>query len=246
MTSSTGSKDPVLVVGASGRVGGELVRLLSASRLPVRALVRSNAAKAALPDNVDVVVGDLANRDKLTAAVDNVSAVFVGIRDHPLQPEWEGNLIALVADRRDLQYIKLSAFAAGLDPPPGYGRLHRSIELQLVETLLNWTVLRPYMYMQTYLEMADAVRRFGRLPLPLGRARVALVDCRDVARVAAAVLGNDRHRQKIYVLTGAESLAGTDTAQQIAAVTGKKVRYTAMPSWLAGLMMRAGGIGAWD
>jgi len=74
-----------------------------------------------------------------------------------------------------LRLVKVSAFAASLEPPPGYGRIHAAVEQRLARSTLRWTVLQPYMYMQNFLDMATPIRRAGRLPLPLGHSPVAYV-----------------------------------------------------------------------
>ena len=102
--------------------------------------------------------GDLGDRDSLDVATKGIQAAFIASRDHPDQVQWETNLIASLEARAPVQLVKVSAFAASLDPPPGYGRNHAAIEARLRESRLPWTVLQPYMYMQNFLEMANAVR----------------------------------------------------------------------------------------
>lgn len=238
---------PILVVGATGRIGGELIRLLAAAGKPVRALVRpGSAATASFAQDVEIVPGDLGDRDSLDVATKGIQAAFIAIRDHPDQLQWETNLIASLEARAPVQLVKVSAFAASLDPPPGYGRNHAAIEARLRESRLPWTVLQPYMYMQNFLEIADAVRYAGRIPLPLGHSRVAFIDTRDVARAAASVLGESGHDEQTYVLTGPESLRCADVAEAMTAVLARKVGYVPVPQWLAGRLMRLSGVTDWD
>ena len=238
---------PVLVVGATGRIGGELIRLLTAAGQPVRALVRPESASAtSFPQGVETVTGDLCDCASLDAATNGIDAAFVAIRDHPDQAQLETNLIASLEARAPVQLVKVSAFAASLSPPPGYGRIHAAIEERLRESALRWTVLQPYMYMQNFLEIADAVRYAGRIPLPLGHSRVAFIDARDVARAAASVLGESGHDEQTYVLTGPESLRCADVAEAMTAVLERKVGYVPVPQWLAGRLMRLSGATDWD
>lgn len=238
---------PILVVGATGRIGGELIRLLTAAGKPVRALVRPGSASATqFPQGVEIAPGDLGDRDSLDAATDQIAAAFVAVRDHPDQVQWESNLIASLETSNPVQLVKVSAFAASLDPAPGYGRIHAAIEARLRESGLPWTVLQPYMYMQNFLEIADAVRYAGRIPLPLGHSRVAFIDARDVARAAASVLGESGHDEQTYVLTGPESLRCADVAEAMTAVLARKVGYVPVPQWLAGRLMRLSGVTDWD
>ncbi|UCG73902.1 MAG: NmrA family NAD(P)-binding protein [Chromatiales bacterium] len=240
-------KRPVLVVGATGRIGGELLRLLAAAGKPVRALVRPDSASAkGFPQGVDIVTGDLSEPDSLHAATRGIGAAFIAVRDHPDQVQWESNLIESLEAAGEAQLVKVSAYAASLDPPPGYGRIHAAIEARLRESSLRWTVLQPYMYMQNFLEVADAIRYAGRIPLPLGHCRVAFIDARDVARVAASVLGSAGHDGQTYVLSGGESLRGTDVADAMTTVLERRVTYVPVPQWLAGRLMRLSGVTDWD
>lgn len=246
MTGTDVRPGPVLVIGATGRVGGELVRLLNEADRPVRALLRSPGAAARLPAGVDAVPGDLRDRSSLATAVSGVDAVFLAVRDHPDQVDWETRLIGVLEQRPPVRLVKLSAFAAGLDPAPGYGRIHRAIEKRLEASKLDWLILRPYMYMQNLLDLASAVRGPGFLPLPLGAAEIAFIDARDVARAAFHALEVRDPQQRTWVLTGPEALSGAAAARIMSASLGRRIRYLALPQWGADIVMRLDGVAGWD
>lgn len=247
MSKAQDRAQPILVVGATGRIGGELIRLLTTAGKPVRALVRPGSESATkFPQGVEIVPGDLNDRDSLDTATRDIDAAFIAVRDHPDQVQWESDLIASLETSGPVQLVKVSAFAASLDPAPGYGRIHAAIEERLCESTLRWTVLQPYMYMQNFLEVADAVRYAGRILLPLGHSRVAFIDARDVARAAASVLGHTGHDGQTYVLTGPESLRCAEVAEAMTAVLERQVTYVPVPQWLAGRLMRLSGATDWD
>ena len=240
----TNLSKPTLIVGGTGRVGSRIIELLTERGHAVRALVRSTESAARLPGNCEAVLGDLADTNSLADAVRNVGSACIAISDHPNQVTLEGNLIDALGG--DVNMVKISAFAAGLEPPPGYGRIHRAIEKRLEKSALRWTVLRPYAYMQNFLEMADAVRNLRALPFPLAQARVAFIDARDVALAAVAVMEDPQHAGKTYVLTGPESCSGADVAERLSDNLGKKIRYAATPQWMANFLMRLSGVSRWD
>jgi uncharacterized protein YbjT (DUF2867 family) len=247
VNSASGAAAQVLVVGGTGRVGGEVIRQLQADGIAVRALVRPHSRRrAALAGDIEIAEGDLGDRSSLDAAVTGVSAVFVAVSDHPRQAEWECSLIDAAESQGSLRLVKVSAFAASLEAPPGYGRIHAAVERRLARSTLRWTVLQPYMYMQNFLEMARPVRRAGRLPLPLGRSPVAFIDARDVSTAAACVLKKGGHGQRTYILTGSAALTGDDVAAAMSRSLQRRVRYLAVPQWLAGAMMRMDGVSRWD
>lgn len=84
---------------------------------------------------------------------------------------------------------------------------------------MGYTVLRPQLYMQNFLRFGSSVAGEGRFAAPMGDRRFALVDVRDVARVAAAALTEDEHAGKTYVVSGPEALSYGGAA------IGKKVAY---------------------
>ena len=247
MNPAPGDARPVLIVGATGRIGSEVIRLLLAQGISVRALVRPGSPLT-LPGaaGVEVVSGELGGRASLDSAVRGVAACVVAVRDHPDQAQWESALIDTLETHAPVPLVKVSAFAASLSPPPGYGRAHAEVEEKLRRSTLPWTVLQPYMYMQNLLDMATPVRKLGCLPLPLGRCRVAFIDARDVARAAAGVLVAGEHAGQTHVLTGGQALSGADLATALSEVLDRRVRYLAVPQALASLLMRADGVSRWD
>jgi uncharacterized protein YbjT (DUF2867 family) len=124
--------------------------------------------------------------------------------------------------------------------------VHAEIEAHLRQSGPDWTILRPYMYMQNLLDLAGPIRRLGLLPFPMGRARIALIDARDVARAAVAALGSAECAGRLCELTGPESLDLAACARIIGEVLGRRIRYLPVPQVVAGALMRLQGVGAWD
>ena len=100
--------------------------------------------------------------------------------------------------------------------------------------------------MQNFLEVAELVNNKGLLPLPFGQARIALVDARDVALAAGTLLLEPGISEKVFELTGPESLTVADCASTLSEVLQKKISYRSPPFWFAGLMMRMQGVSSWD
>lgn len=241
------SSRPVLIVGATGRVGGEVLRLLKDQGIAVRALLRPGSSSTlAEHPGVEIAQGALGDRASVDAAVEGTAACFLAVRDHPDQAQWENSLIDALEAHASIPLVKVSAFAASLVPPPGYGAIHAQVEQRLRRSTLRWTVLQPYMYMQNFLDVAAPVRKLGCLPLPLGRSRVGFIDARDVARAAACVLAAGNHTGQTHVLTGGEALSCAEVAGALSEALHRRVRYVAVPQGFAGLLMRADGVSRWD
>lgn len=236
----------ILVTGATGKTGVDVVRGLAIVGAGVRALVR-DAAKAQFlrRPGVEVVVGDLEKVDTLRAALRGVERVFLCSAADPKQVELQGNLIRTAKEAGVRQVVKLGALGTSLDSPSALGRWHAETEKQLIAAGLPWTFLRPHYFMQNFLGLAPAIKATGTLSLPLRSAKIPLVDTRDVAAVAVETLTGAGHERKIFDITGPEALSGTDLVQKLSKATGKTIRYVDAPPEQAKKEMLAAGWPEW-
>lgn len=216
----------ILVTGASGQVGGALVEELVRRGAQMRAMVRTEErANGLAARGVDVVVGDFERPESLPEALDGVNRVFLMSRDDPRQPMMEGALIEAAARAGVERIVKLSASGARPDNPVALMRWHAQAERTLEDSGLEYTVLRPQLYMQNFLRFGPSIAAEGKFTAPMGDRQFAFVDVRDVARVAAAALIEEAHAGAAYVVTGPEALSYGGAAETISAAIGKKVTY---------------------
>ena len=217
---------PVFVTGATGQVGGAVLVELVRRGVRARAMVRTDARSDALAARgVDLIIGDLERPETLPKALEGVGCVFLMSRDDPRQPEMEGALIEAAARVGVERIVKLSASGAAPDSPVALMRRHAQAERHLESSGLGYTILRPQLYMQNFLRFGPSVAEEGKFAAPMDDRRFALVDVRDVARVAAAALIEDEHEGATYVVTGPEALSYGDAAEAIGAAIGKEVAY---------------------
>ena len=221
----------ILVTGATGLNGSELVRRLSAKGIPSRALVR-NPAKAqplaSLP-NVEVVEGDMARPDSLTDALRGVERAMLISSSDQTMVEVQSSFID-AARRAGVQHIvKLSGIIPELDSPFRFARMHAEIETRLEASGVAYTHLRAGEFMPSYFRQVPSIVARGVMALPMADARIASVDIGDIAEVSIAVLTTPGHEGKTYPLTGPESLTMADVAAKLSAAIGKPVRYVDVP-----------------
>ncbi|MFD5625872.1 MULTISPECIES: NAD(P)H-binding protein [unclassified Streptomyces] len=214
----------ILVTGATGVVGREVVRRLP-SDLGVRVMVRKPAQVAAFAESgVDVVVGDFGDAASLARAVDGVSAAFVvTVR---LGADDDVRFVR-AAQRAGVQrLVKLSA-AAVLDEGAVdlVTRWQRANEELLRVSGVEWTLLRPRAFMSNTLGWASSVRGEGVVRALYGESACACVDPRDVAEVAARVLAQPGHAGRAYTLTGPEALTAADQTRQLARLLRVPLRF---------------------
>jgi uncharacterized protein YbjT (DUF2867 family) len=216
----------ILVTGASGQVGGALVEELARRGSQTRAMVRTKEQATDLAARgVDVVVADLERPETLPGALEGVDRVFLMSRDDPRQPEMEAAFIVAATRAGVERIVKLSANGVRPDNPVALMRWHAQVERTLEDSGLEYTVLRPQLYMQNILRFGPSIAAEGRFAAPMGDRRFALVDVRDVARVAAAALIEEAHAGAAYVVSGPEALSYGDAAETIGSAIGKEVAY---------------------
>jgi uncharacterized protein YbjT (DUF2867 family) len=216
---------PVLVTGATGRVGRVVVDLLIDAGVPVRALTHRPEA-AALPADVEVVTGDLTVPESLDAALRGVSAVFLVWTVPPATA-------AAVAERLATHTRRVVFLSSPHQTPHPFFQqpnpmavLHADIERLIAASGLESTIIRPGMFASNALFWwAPAIRAGDVVRWPYGAAETAPVDERDVAAVAARTLYQDGHAGGDYVLTGPESLSQAEQVSIIGDVLGRRIRF---------------------
>jgi uncharacterized protein YbjT (DUF2867 family) len=217
----------ILVTGATGLNGSELVRRLSARGVPVRALVR-NTAKAerfsALP-KVDVVEGDMAHPETLSRALQGVDRAMLISSSDPAMLEVQSNFIEAARKAGVKHIVKLSGIIAELDSPFRFSRMHAEIERRLEASGMAFTHLRAGEFFPAYFRQVRSIVAKGALFLPMEDAKIASIDIGDIAEVAATVLTSAGHEGKIYLLTGPEALSMADVAEKLSTATGKPIQY---------------------
>ena len=217
----------ILVTGASGLNGEQLVRRLSSRDVPVRALVR-DAAKvdrlAGLP-GVEVVAGDMARPETLVAALRGVQRAMVISSSNPEMADVQSSFIDAARNAGVEHVVKLSGIISALDSPFRFARMHAEIERRLEASGMAFTLLRAGEFMQAYFRQVPSIVGNGTLLLPMEDERIASIDVVDIADVAATVLVGSGHEGKTYPLTGPEALSMIEVAERLSAVTGKEIRY---------------------
>ena len=216
---------PVLVTGATGRVGRVVVDELLDEGVPVRALTRRPEA-ARLPAAIEVVSGDLTVPESLDAALQDVGAVFLVWTVPPAT--------ALAVVERLATHARRVVFLSSphrtphpfFQQPNPAAALHADIERLIAASGLASTVVRPGMFASNALYWwAAPIRDAGVVRWPYGAAETAPIDERDVASVAARALCEDGHAGGDYVLTGPDSLSQAEQVGIIGDVIGRRIQF---------------------
>ncbi len=229
----------VLVMGATGTVGREVVKELAARGAPVRALVRS-LEKAAMFDGLDVeiVQGDLEDAASVAAALSGVGHFFLLTANPPNQVDLERRLLA-AADAAGVEHIvKLGVSNASDDHEVNFFRWHREIERRIEESGIGWTHIQPNNFFQNTLFQVDSIREQGAFYGPFGDGLVASVDVRDIAAVSAIALTEPGHMGSALELTGPAALSHVEMASTLSNALEREISYVnvSLEDFHAGLL----------
>jgi uncharacterized protein YbjT (DUF2867 family) len=213
----------ILVTGATGTIGREVVAELRRLGTPFRIAVRSPEKTAA----ADAVTFDFSRPETFGPALAGVDTVF--LLSPPGQNEIEAPLIDATKASGVRRIVRLSVWGAEKEAFV-FSRPHRAMEKRVEASGVAWTFLRPNGFMQNYRNMhAESIRTRGEFIIPAGASRHSIIDARDVGAVAARTLSEAGHEGKAYALTGPEPLSNAEIAEKISKAIGKPVRYVDMP-----------------
>jgi uncharacterized protein YbjT (DUF2867 family) len=240
----------ILVTGATGTVGRQIVEHLARRGARVRALVR-NPAKADFPAGVDVTAGDLLDPASLRPAFSGVSTLF--LLNAVVPDEFTQALIALNLAREAgierLVYLSVIHSDLYANVPHFAGKF--GVERMIEQSGFSATILRPAYFMSNDLTVREAVFGYGVYPMPVGGKGLAMIDPRDISEIAAIELMRRDQASGLLPLerinlVGPDTLTGTDIAAIWSEVLHRPVVYggddTAgfeqtlgkfMPGWMA-------------
>ncbi|WP_406131681.1 NAD(P)H-binding protein [Streptomyces sp. NBC_00989] len=215
----------VLVTGATGTVGREVVRGLPAG-LRVRVMTRDPARAAGVfaGAGVEAVAGDYTDPPSLARALRGVDTAFLVTTG--VDGEDDAAFVPAARAAGVRRVVKLSA-AAVLDPGAQdlVTRRQRANEDLLRGCGLQWTLLRPRAFMSNCLSWAGPVRRERTVRALYGTSPNACVDPRDIAEAAVRALTEEGHAGRAYTLTGPQALTAADQTRELGRLLGVPLRF---------------------
>jgi uncharacterized protein YbjT (DUF2867 family) len=230
--------ETILVTGATGTVGNEVVKqLLAAKGQREEDIIVKAAARSANDDTfrnlgVQIAQLDYNKPDTLSTALRGVNKVFLLT---PFQSNMVDLTLNLVNEAKNVgvkHIVKQSVLGADAEHEITPNRLHRQAEKIIEESGIPFTFLRPNFFMQNFVTFySHFIKTQGAFYVPAGDAKASFVDVRDIAAVAVQVLsgssknGETKHIRKAYDITGGEALSYGQAAEILSKEIGKKVNY---------------------
>ncbi|MFE4108641.1 SDR family oxidoreductase [Almyronema epifaneia] len=237
----------ILVTGATGSNGTEIVKRLSAQNTQVRAMVRNpdRAKEIALP-NVELVEGNFDRPETLLEALTEVDRAFL-LTNSTEHAEAQQLAFVDAARQSSVKHIvKLSQFAADAHSPVRFLRYHAAVEAAIQASGMTYTFLRPNLFMQGLLGFRSTITSQNAFYAAIGDAKVSVVDVRDIADVAVAALTEAGHEGKIYDLTGSQALTHTEMAEYLSAALKRQIAFVDIPPEQMREAMVGLGMPAWQ
>jgi len=235
----------IMVTGATGTIGKEVVKELRGMDARFRVVARDPEKARKLLGDVQIVRGDLGDRGSLDAAFEGGTKLFLLGPGSPTQVADQHNAIEAAKAAGITHVVRSSAFVSDTESTVPLGRWHGQTDEELRRSGLKWTILQPEAFMQNLLGSVGTIKQQGAIYGTSKDGKIAMIDARDIARVAAHALVDSEHEGKTYVLTGPEAVDYAQVAETFSHVLGRPVKYVDLPPEQARLGMLGTGLPEW-
>lgn len=235
----------ILVIGGTGKIGGELVKQIAQAKIKARVLVRSaSTAEAIQKLGLETAVGDVSKIETIQAALTGVESLFLLTAPSLHMADIE---IAIMDEAKKAGVKKIvlqSAMGVDLQSPQTVVHEHAESQEYLKKLGVPFTILQPTSFFQNFLLM-KSIGKQGAIYGNYKDGKIGFVDARDIASVALAALTEAGHEGKTYVITGNEALSYGEVAAKVSQATGKTVKYVDVPTDSAVKGMVDAGMPEW-
>ena len=234
----------ILITGASGNVGREVLKQMSQAGHKVRAAYQTSQKAAEAPAGVETAIVDFNRPDTLRAALSGVDCVFLVGPVAPNLVELESKATEEIKRAGVPHLVKLSAMGTRAATFP---RQHAESEDRIKASGVVWTFLRPNGFMQNMvIYNATTVRGQNAFYGSAEDGKVSQIDVRDIGAAAVRVLTEGGHTGKTYWLTGPAALSNSEIAAILSSVLGREIRYINLPSDQMKQALLGAGVPDWN
>jgi uncharacterized protein YbjT (DUF2867 family) len=220
----------ILVTGASGQVGRQVLEEVLKTGRPVKAMYRNAEDTKSAPAGVATVIADFADKASLSKALEGMDAIYLVCSPIPQLVELENNVIE-ACKHAGVGYVVLNSALGAGDYPKSFPSWHRQVEDKLKSSGLQYAIFRPNSFMQNIAAYnAPSIRAQGAFYAAMGDAKLSLIDVRDISVIVAKALTNPTaFAGKTIELNGPEAFSCPEIAVKISQVAGRPVQFVNIP-----------------
>ena len=234
----------ILITGASGNVGKEVLKQVAATGAKIRAAFQTVTKAAAAPSGVEIATMDYNKPETLQAALKGIERVFLVAPPTPNLPALERKAIDEIKQSGVRHVVKLSAMGRRDVIFPCQ---HADSEDYIKSSGVAYTFLRPNGFMQNFVTYNGAtINTQNAFYGSQGDGEVSHIDLRDIAAVAVKTLIEDGHQGKAYTLTGPEALSNARVAEILSEDTGREIHYVDLPAEQFKQALTGAGLPEWS
>jgi uncharacterized protein YbjT (DUF2867 family) len=220
------SEKKILIVGATGTTGLAVINELQLSNIPIRAMVRNiKRAQRILNDKIEIVEGDLTKQESLINACEGIDRAYIATSISEDAVSLFNNFFITAKQVGVEHIVKLSGYGAQPESMSEILRQHYHSDQLLINSGINYTIIQPNSFFQNILWQSRTIRSKNIFRLPLADSSQSIIDVRDIAIAVTAIFMSNEHKNKIYKLTGNESLSCYDLADILSSILNRKISY---------------------
>ncbi|MGR5091723.1 SDR family oxidoreductase [Vibrio maritimus] len=236
----------ILVLGATGNTGSEVVKQLKEAGADFGIMARSADAANKLDLNPNqVCVSNYDDVETMTQALEGVKKIYVAMPAHPSNQQWIENTVAAAKAAGVELIVKLSGMGARADAGSEIIRTHVLTDNIVKASGIAYTIVQPNSFFQNLFGSLPTINALGQFFLPLAQAKQSVIDIRDVASVIVTALTQSGHENQTYLISGPEALTFAEQAAILTEVSGKQIDYIAVPQESAESAMKEAGMDNW-
>ena len=217
-------ENKILVTGATGNIGKEIVKLLKEKGANFVAVANDKKI-----NGVETVAADFADITSLEKAMEGVSTLFMVLPNHPEMVKWGQNIIE-AAKKTGVKYIvRSSGSLADKNSPLKISQLLAETDQDLIESGINYTITSPSFFMQNFINFFASDYKNGAIYQPAGDGKVSWTDVKDIAAVNVEILLNpEKYKGQNLIITGSESFDYSEAVNRMNKILGKECKYVAV------------------
>ena len=217
----------ILITGATGNIGSEIVKQLKAKNANFVAATTNGESI----DSIETVKFNFADNESIKNAFQGVTTLFLLLPSHPEAISWGENTIKLAKECGVKHIVRSSGMFANANSDLLIEKLLGSTDKFLKESGMNYTITAPSSFMQNFSTNLAANYNSGTIYQAADDAKISWVDTRDIAAVNVEVLLNpEKYLNQTLTITGGESLNYQEAINQMNEVLGKETKYVAIPN----------------